>query len=253
MFWGLGSFVLNCPWKPEELDEKLPATLRRQIARKRAKFYIIDAINIASNIGLGNRINMIMQSAFFKLANVIPVEDAVNYLKTSIEKTYGKKGQKIVDMNKAAVDRGSTALVKVDFPSAWAEAEDEVKPLKEEPDFVKQVKKPMERNEGTYSPCINHGIRSGMGTSILEEKRAVEAGYWHLYRYNPMLKADGKNPFILDSKEPSASFKDFLTNEIRYSALTNTFPEIANEMFSVAEDHARERYLTYKRLAEMQY
>lgn len=104
-----------------------------------------------------------------------------------------------------------------------------------------------------YSPCINHGIRTGMGTSIAQEKRAVEAGYWHLYRYNPLLKAEGKNPFILDSKEPTASFKDFLMSEIRYSKLKNVFPDQADEIFSLAEQHAKERYQMYKQLASFQY
>ena len=667
-----GTFVLNCPWKEEELDEKLPASLRRSIAKKKIKFYVIDAINIASEIGLGNRINMIMQSAFFKLANVVPLDDAIGYLKGSIEKAYGKKGQKIVDMNKDAVDQGVNALVKINIPSSWADAEDEPKPLKDEPDFVKNFQRPIARAEGdelpvsafngmedgtfpvgttayekrgiaimvpewqidkciqcnqcsyicphatirpfllndeeeakapdtfktkkpigkgleglhyriqvspmdctgcgncadicpapgkaiemkpaehememesenwefamtvtekrlmdphtlkgsqflrplfefsgacpgcgetpyiklitqlygdhmmqanatgcsliyglsapscpyttnalgkgpawanslfednaefgygmylgskqirerlvdvaeqalqtniseplkvalrewldhvdesvatqiakekildalkatpepgnkfveeiltkkdwlvkqsqwmvggdgwaydigfggldhvlasgddiniivldteiysntggqsskatqtaavakfaaagkkvrkkdlgmmamsygyvyvaqiaiganmnhtikviteaeaykgpsliiAYSPCVSHGIRSGMGTSIMEEKKAVEAGYWHLYRYNPLLKEQGKNPFTLDSKEPTASFHDFLMGEVRYTSLKNTFPEVAEEMFAVAEDHARERYMTYKRLEDMQY
>jgi len=101
-----------------------------------------------------------------------------------------------------------------------------------------------------YAPCINHGIRGGMGCAQLEQKRAVEAGYWHLYRYNPLLKEQGKNPFILDSKEPTASFRDFLMGEVRYSALTRTFPEIAEDLFSKAEKDARERYENYKRLAK---
>jgi pyruvate-ferredoxin/flavodoxin oxidoreductase len=92
-----------------------------------------------------------------------------------------------------------------------------------------------------------------MGTSIAEEKRAVEAGYWHLYRFDPRLKDQGKNPFMLDSKEPSASFKDFIHGEIRYSSLMNVFPDIAGEMFDVAEKHAKERYETYKRHAEMKF
>ncbi len=101
-----------------------------------------------------------------------------------------------------------------------------------------------------YSPCISHGIKSGMGTSIMEEKKAVEAGYWHLYRYNPLLKEEGKNPFILESKEPIGSFQEFLSGEVRYSSLMNGFPEIAPEMLTTAEKNAKERYETYKRLAE---
>ena len=90
-----------------------------------------------------------------------------------------------------------------------------------------------------YSPCINHGIRTGMGTSQEQQKNAVEAGYWHLYRYNPSLKEEGKNPFILDSKEPSASFREFLMSEVRYASLTKIFPERAKELFEKAEEDAR--------------
>lgn len=667
-----GKFVLNCPWKPEELEEKIPASMKKFIAENKIDFYIIDAMSIASEIGLGARINMIMQTVFFKLANVIPLEDAIRYLKTSIEETYGKKGQKIVDMNHQAVDRTLEALIKVDIPDSWMDAKEEEAPMKDEPDFVKNIQRPMARHEGdelpvsafvgmedgtfplgttsyekrgiavtipewqidkciqcnqcsyvcphaviraylldeeevkkapdtfktkkamgkglekyqyriqispldctgcgncadvcpapgkalimkpaeqeiemesenwefattitdkenvldpktlkgsqfvtplfefngacpgcgetpyvklltqlfgdrmmianatgcssiysasapsmayttnshgrgpawanslfednaefgygmylgvkqirekladlmrqalessldetvkdafgkwlevmddgeaskkaservlevlkerdmsnkilqeiwdrkdflvkrsqwiiggdgwaydigyggldhvlamgddvnmlvldtevysntggqsskatptaavakfaaagkkirkkdlgmmamsygyvyvaqiamganmnqtiraiteaesykgpsliiAYSPCVSHGIRSGMGTSIMEEKRAVQSGYWHLYRYNPMLKEQGKNPFILDSREPNAPFKEFLQNEIRYASLRNVFPEIADEMFDAAERHAKERYDNYRRLAEQKY
>ena len=101
-----------------------------------------------------------------------------------------------------------------------------------------------------YSPCIAHGIKAGMGKTQEQGKKAVEAGYWHLYRYNPILKEEGKNPFTLDSKEPTASFKDFLLGEVRYAALTKTFPEVADMLFDKAERDAKERYETYKRLAE---
>jgi pyruvate-ferredoxin/flavodoxin oxidoreductase len=104
-----------------------------------------------------------------------------------------------------------------------------------------------------YAPCISHGIKSGMGTSIYEEKRAVDSGYWHLYRYNPMLKEEGRNPFLLESKEPTESFRDFIHGEVRYSQLMNVFPDIADDMFKAAEKHARERYETYKRLADQKY
>ena len=100
-----------------------------------------------------------------------------------------------------------------------------------------------------YSPCINHGIRGGMGNAQTEMKRAVECGYWHLYRYNPLLKQQGKNPFILDSKEPKESFRDYLMGETRYAALTRTFPDIAEELFAKAEEFAKKKYEIYKGLA----
>ena len=101
-----------------------------------------------------------------------------------------------------------------------------------------------------YAPCINHGIRAGMSCTQEETKKAVESGYWHLYRYNPMLTAEGKNPFTLDSKEPTKSFREFLDNEVRYSSLKVLFPEHAEELFKKAEEDAKNRYNTYKKLSE---
>lgn len=100
-----------------------------------------------------------------------------------------------------------------------------------------------------YSPCIEHGLRAGMGNSQQEMARAVEAGYWHTYRYNPLLKEEGKNPFILDSKEPTADLKEFLRGEVRYSSLEIAFPDQAAELFDKAEADAKERYESYKSLA----
>lgn len=101
-----------------------------------------------------------------------------------------------------------------------------------------------------YAPCINHGIKSGMGWSQMEQKKAVEAGYWYLYRYNPRLREQGKNPFVLDSKEPTASFEEFLMGEVRYSALLRTFPEIGEELLAQAAENAKEKYQEYKHMAE---
>jgi pyruvate-ferredoxin/flavodoxin oxidoreductase len=105
-----------------------------------------------------------------------------------------------------------------------------------------------------YSPCINHGLRGGMGGAQNETKLAVEAGYWSLFRYNPMLEQEGKNPFVLDSKEPDWSkFQSFLKGEVRYTSLMKAFPEAAKELFVAAETNAKWRYSTYKRLAEIDY
>ena len=101
-----------------------------------------------------------------------------------------------------------------------------------------------------YAPCINHGLSSGMGMSQMEMKKAVDCGYWYLYRYNPLLTQAGKNPFVLDSKEPQASFRDFLMGETRYAALTRTFPDVAEELFAKAEENAKQKYAIYKKLAD---
>ncbi len=100
-----------------------------------------------------------------------------------------------------------------------------------------------------YSPCINHGIKKGMGKSQMQEKEAVEAGYWSLYRYNPQLENEGKNPFSLDSKEPTRNFKEFLMSEVRYASLYKLFPEQADELFAKAEADAKYRYQKYVDLA----
>ena len=99
-----------------------------------------------------------------------------------------------------------------------------------------------------YAPCINHGIKKGMGKAQENIKDAVEAGYWHLYRYNPDLKEEGKNPFKLDSKEPTTSFRDFIMGQVRYSSLAKEFPDIAEKLFEITEENAKSRYHTYKEL-----
>ena len=100
-----------------------------------------------------------------------------------------------------------------------------------------------------YAPCINHGLKVGMGCSQLEEKRAVDCGYWATYRFNPELKEQGKNPFILDSKEPTANFRDFLMGEVRFSSLQKMFPDTAEALFEKTEKDAMTRLDGYKKLA----
>ena len=119
-----GTFLLNSDWSMEDLERELPATLKRQIVAQKIKFYNLDAIKIATELGLGGRINMIMQTAFFKLAKVIPFKDAVKYLKAEIDHTYGKKGEKVVKMNYDAVDRAVDNLIEIKVPASWAGAVD---------------------------------------------------------------------------------------------------------------------------------
>jgi pyruvate-ferredoxin/flavodoxin oxidoreductase len=105
-----------------------------------------------------------------------------------------------------------------------------------------------------YSPCINHGLRAGMDQAQAEQKQAVEAGYWQLYRYNPLLEKEGKNPFELDSKDPDWSkFQEFLNGEVRYTSLKKAFPKEAIKLFAAAEENARWRFNSYKRLASMDF
>jgi pyruvate-ferredoxin/flavodoxin oxidoreductase len=147
-----GIFVLNSSWTLEDMEEKLPAEMRRTIAQKKLKFYNIDAVKIAGEVGLGGRINMIMQTAFFKLANVIPVDEALGYLKDQIQKMFGKKSQKIVDMNIAAVDHTLDHLVEIKYPSSWADAAGAAQAAVDEPDFVQNVMRPMLLQEGDKLP-----------------------------------------------------------------------------------------------------
>ncbi|MCK5328435.1 MAG: pyruvate:ferredoxin (flavodoxin) oxidoreductase, partial [Candidatus Latescibacteria bacterium] len=147
-----GAFLLNSNWSAEDMETHLPAKMRRVIAGKKLKFYNVDAVQIAASVGLGGRINMIMQTAFFKLANVIPFEDAVAYLKGEIKKVYGKKGDKIVQMNVDAVDHTIEHLKEIPVPASWKDAADEVQPVSDEPDFVKNVMRPILAQHGNQLP-----------------------------------------------------------------------------------------------------
>ena len=146
-----GTFVLNCPWTGEELDAHLPAGLKRTIAEKKLKFYTIDAVKLAAEVGLGARINMIMQTVFFKLAGVLPVDDAIARLKEAIKKTYGRKGEKIVQMNYDGVDAALDNLIEVDVPAAWATATGSPG-TPEQPEWVLDVMRPMILQEGDSLP-----------------------------------------------------------------------------------------------------
>ncbi|MCL1897033.1 MAG: pyruvate:ferredoxin (flavodoxin) oxidoreductase, partial [Clostridiales bacterium] len=169
-----GVFVLNTIWPKDELEQRLPGAVKRALAEKKARFYMIDAYRIAREIGLGNRINMVMQAAFFALTNVIPLEDAVKYMKAGVEKDYGKKGQKVLDMNYAAVDSGVTGFEAVAVPEAWADAPDSGAAVTGRPAFIEEILVPMNRQEGGRLPvsCFS-GREDGTfpsGTSAYEKR-----------------------------------------------------------------------------------
>ncbi len=153
-----GTFVLNCPWDLDGLNEHLPASLKRTIAEKRLKFYTIDAVEIARQVGLGGRINMIMQTVFFKLSEVLPLDDAVKYLKDAIQKAYGRKGEKVVQMNYKGVDAAlePANLIEVDVPEDWAKATGEPgKPAM--PKWALEVMRPMVLQDGDSLPVSAFG------------------------------------------------------------------------------------------------
>ena len=173
-----GIFLLNCQWRPEDLEHALPAALKRKLASLHAKFYIIDAFEIAKKIGLGGRINMIMQSAFFHLTKIIPEADAVKYLKDANEHSYGRKGQNVVDMNNAAVDAGIAGAVEIPIPEEWAHATEGGFIAKtNRPDFVRDVCDVMNRQEGDDLPVSTFkGWEDGTfttGTSHYERPAAA--------------------------------------------------------------------------------
>ncbi len=220
-----GTFVLNCPWKSlDELEEHLPAYLKKTIFQNNIHFYVIDAIDIASQIGLGGRINMVMQAAFFKLANVIPIEDAVRYLKNSIEKTYGRKGQKIVEMNKAAVDQGISRVIRIEAPASWESAQDQKTELKEEPEFIKKIQRPIARSEGDELPVSTFlGMEDGstpLGTTAYEKRGiAVQIPEWQIDKCIQCNQCAyicphaTVRPFLLDDQEKAQAPETFITKE----------------------------------------
>ncbi len=183
------TFLLNCNWNLDELNKHLPAKMKRDLANKKINFYTVDGIGIAKELGLGNRINMILQSAFFKLANIIPIDDAVVYMKKAVVDTYGKKGEKIVNMNHMAIDKGLDNTHKIEIPANWANATDNEVSHNVEGDrpelvkFVKDVLMPMNAQLGDKLP-VSTFAKSADGTfpqgSATYEKRgvAVDVPQW---------------------------------------------------------------------------
>ena len=218
-----GAFVLNCQWDENELDSHLPADLKRKIAENNIKFYTINATGIAEEIGLGSRINMIMQAAFFKLANVIPVEEAVKYLKESIVKSYGNKGEKVVQMNYQAVDKGIDALKKIEVPESWKTAVDAEEQKEEDaPDFIKNIMNPMNAMKGDELPVSAFvGAEDGTfpaGTSAYEKRGiAVNVPEWQIdnciqcNQCSFVCPHAAIRPFLLDDEEKANAPDSFET------------------------------------------
>jgi len=186
-----GVFLLNCQWNAEELDRHLPGQVKRYIAKNNIKFYTINGVDIGKRIGLGNRINTILQAAFFKLANIIPIEDAIKYMKDAATASYSKKGEAIVKMNHDAIDAGVNEIVEVKVPAEWANASDS--PMGMTPvsgdnqvlvDFVNKIQIPCNAQEGHKLP-VSTFVHMADGTfpqgSAAFEKRgiAVDVPCWN--------------------------------------------------------------------------
>ncbi len=185
-----GKFLLNCGWTMEEIETHLPGQVKRYIAEHNIKFYTIDGISIGKEIGLGGRINTVLQAAFFKLANIIPVEDAVKYMKAAATASYSKKGDAIVKMNHDAIDRGITDVKEVKVPASWADAKDESLlsvasgSRTEIVDYVNKIQNVVNAQDG-YSLPVSTFVDMADGTfplgSAAFEKRgiAVDVPSWN--------------------------------------------------------------------------
>jgi pyruvate-ferredoxin/flavodoxin oxidoreductase len=186
-----GTFLLNCPWDMEGLESHLPGQVKKFIADHKIKFYVIDGIRIGKEIGLGGRINTVLQSAFFKLANIIPEEQAIDLMKAAAKATYGRKGDAIVQMNYDAIDAGAKQVVEVKVPASWADASDEgldvskaVKGRQDVIDFVNNIQAKVNAQEGNTLPVSAFKDyvdgTTPSGTSAYEKRGiAVDIPVWN--------------------------------------------------------------------------
>ena len=184
-----GVFLLNCSWNQEELETHIPGQVKRYIAENNIQFYTIDGVKIGKEIGLGNRINTVLQSAFFKLANIIPAEDAIQYMKDAATASYSKKGDAIVKMNHDAIDKGAEEVVKVEIPASWKDAKDEDLSVKHEGegtliDYVNNVLVPINGFRGmklpvsTFVPYATGEVP--LGSSAFEKRGiAIDVPVWN--------------------------------------------------------------------------
>ena len=220
-----GTFLMNTTWDVEDLEENLPASLKHSIAANDIKFYILNATKIAGEVGLGNRTNMVMQAAFFKLSGVLPEDVAVEKLKEAIVKDYGHKGEEIVNMNYAAVDAGMNAAHKVDYPKEWANlTETESHAIEGAPEFINDILVPMTRQEGNDLPVSAFvGMEDGTfmsGTSRYEKRGiAVNVPQWQIDNCIQCNQCSFVcphaviRPFLLDEEEAAKKPASFETKK----------------------------------------
>ena len=222
-----GTFLLNTVWDESELEDHLPDRAKRILAQKHIQFYIINATDIAQEIGLGNRTNTVLQSAFFKLSGVLPIDDAVRYMKEAITKTYSAKGEKIVSMNCAAVDAGLTAVKKVEVPASWADLRDEVPVVDPSlPKYIREIQIPVNNQAGDSIP-VSSFMDYADGVHPVETSRYERRGIaTNVPAWDPD-KCIGCNmcslvcphaairPFLLDADEAAAAPEGCVTKPAR--------------------------------------
>ena len=177
-----GVFLLNSPWTVEDMECELPASMKQTIAKKHIRFYNMDAVKLAREVGMGNRINTIMQSAFFKLAEIIPADEAIDYMKAAAKKSYAKKGEDVVQKNYAAIDIGVTGITEINYPEAWATATSGATAMhvSDDPYFVDFIK-PILAQQGDKLPVSKLAADGYVPTGTTKyEKRgiAVEVPVW---------------------------------------------------------------------------
>ena len=222
-----GTFLLNTVWTDEELERELPNRVKRVLARRHIRFYTIDATDIAGRIGLGNRTNTVLQAAFFKLSGVLPIDDAVKYMKDAITRTYGKKGEKVLSMNYTAVDEGVSAMHEVAVPAAWAGLPDEeAAPAAGVPEYVAKVMAAVNGQRGDQLPVSTFkDMADGtvpVGTSKYEKRgfaahvpewdaaKCVGCNLCSLYCPHAAIR-----PFLLDAEEAGRAPEGYATNEAK--------------------------------------
>ena len=218
-----GTFLLNCRWKAEELEQKLPAAVKRGLYEKKARLCIIDANAIARNLGLGDHASMVLQAAFFSLADIIPMEEAVTYMKQAAEKSFAKKGDAVVQMNLAAIDEGVRGVTVVNVPEEWKNAADPAPvPEKAVPSFIENILRPCNALKGDDLPVSTFiGYEDGtmpLGTTAYEKRGiATRIPVWNstaciqCNRCSFVCPHAVIRPYLLNEDEVAEAPADFVT------------------------------------------
>ena len=231
-----GVFLLNSPWTAEEMEKELPASMKRAIAKAHVRFYNINAIKLAREVGMGGRINTIMQSAFFKLANVIPAEQAIEYMKAAAKKSYGKKGDEVVKKNWDAIDAGANAIEEIKYPASWENATTGAAPIKTTDDkYFNEFVHPVLAQEGDKLPVSAMSADGTVPTGTTQyEKRgiAVDVPVWiaenciQCNQCSLVCPHAAIRPFLLDENEVKNAPEGFVVK-------TATGKELAGLSFRI--------------------